>query len=374
MRSPWRPVDHPLAKKWLDDHVSALDLVHRAVARDRCYFPLVAHPNWATDDSPGQLIAVLIPHLSHCRTAAYMLITRAMCRLSEGDLPGFEQDITDTFLLARLLSQNPMLIDQLVAYQIDALAQRALQQASASDLLDAAAAPRLLALLDRLPPMPALARAIDHSERYSVLDFVCLVSYRGPSAIAILDAESTFSTQPGSTLAQYLLPINCNAALRIANAFLDRCVRALDQPTYLQQQAALAAIEKDLQDMNRNALRINLAERFVAMLMVSFTHINSTYEQSLVLHNLTILALQLRLYHLEHHAYPAALTDLSVPPATLFDAFADRPLVYRREGSGYLLYSVDRDGHDDGGLPRKLAKSGQTWDLVVHAQPQPQPK
>ena len=50
-------------------------------------------------------------------------------------------------------------------------------------------------------------------------------------------------------------------------------------------------------------------------------------------------------------SYPEALEllkseDLDELPQ---DIFSEAPLKYRREGTGYVLYSVGRDGEDDGG-------------------------
>ena len=37
------------------------------------------------------------------------------------------------------------------------------------------------------------------------------------------------------------------------------------------------------------------------------------------------------------------------------DPFSDRPLVYRRQADGYLLYSVGANGTDDGGVAAEWA-------------------
>ncbi len=67
---------------------------------------------------------------------------------------------------------------------------------------------------------------------------------------------------------------------------------------------------------------------------------------------LLICELGIRTYHSEHGRPPHRLADL-VPdylPAVPQDPFGDGPLVYRRNGQHYLLYSVGPDGRDDGGL------------------------
>jgi hypothetical protein len=44
------------------------------------------------------------------------------------------------------------------------------------------------------------------------------------------------------------------------------------------------------------------------------------------------------------------------------DPFDDQPIRYQRPEPGYLRYSVDVDGHDNGGRQRNEVKSGQPYD------------
>ena len=67
--------------------------------------------------------------------------------------------------------------------------------------------------------------------------------------------------------------------------------------------------------------------------------------------DLTKLAFALAAYRADHGSYPARLAELApkyvreVPK----DIFNDAELHYRREDKGYCLYSVGRNGKDDGG-------------------------
>lgn len=83
---------------------------------------------------------------------------------------------------------------------------------------------------------------------------------------------------------------------------------------------------------------------------------------------LLITALALHAYHLEHGAYPTALSELV--PAYLArvpdDPFAlSGPVRYRRNGAAFVLYSVGPDGKDDGGTPiRDTSKTGRSRYFV----------
>jgi hypothetical protein len=66
-----------------------------------------------------------------------------------------------------------------------------------------------------------------------------------------------------------------------------------------------------------------------------------------------LTALALQAWHAEHGGYPDNL-DALVPDylsKVPTDPFIDQPLHYRRDGQGYLLYSVGPDREDDGGRP-----------------------
>jgi hypothetical protein len=62
--------------------------------------------------------------------------------------------------------------------------------------------------------------------------------------------------------------------------------------------------------------------------------------------DLAILAFQL-----EHNRYPDRLDELvpSLLREIPVDPYCDKPLIYRREGDEYLLYSAGPNGVDDGG-------------------------
>ena len=86
--------------------------------------------------------------------------------------------------------------------------------------------------------------------------------------------------------------------------------------------------------------------------------------------DLARLAFALRRYKLAHGAYPAALSSL-VPdfvrelPA---DRFTSKPLLYRAEGNGCIIYSAGSNGQDDGGVkpaggPNAIAEGDIIWTL-----------
>jgi hypothetical protein len=96
---------------------------------------------------------------------------------------------------------------------------------------------------------------------------------------------------------------------------------------------------------------------------------------------LTRLAFALAAYHADNGLYPVSLANLvpeyirEVPR----DIFNDAEPRYRREGSGYLLYSVGSNGKDDGGRGFENGVRGdgcveKDWDDIVIRMPGPKQK
>lgn len=80
---------------------------------------------------------------------------------------------------------------------------------------------------------------------------------------------------------------------------------------------------------------------------------------------LTVTAIALKRYELRHQSTPATLATL-VPDflsAVPVDPMSGKPLCYRTNQTGYVLYSAGEDGVDDGGdpLPQAGSKATDMW-------------
>jgi hypothetical protein len=379
-RGPWRGADHPEWQAYVEANSAALALVHRAAACDRYYVPLIGSNGTMSGNGPGEVSAVLPSELLPYYYQARVLILRAMRKLGEGDATGFQEDLWAVLKLARLLSRRVTLQGRDNGYTCEELAQEALQCAAASDRLDRAAAERLLAALNALTPLPSPQKSFDLSERYVFLDQMCVLSQRGANGLpqmSSLDPANAAEARKDWVLRiweecrPYVEPIRCNSAMRRGNALFDGYIRALDEPAIRRQQAASAAIDRELVAFNSRGLLARSADPGVdamTALMPYLAYGPHLYWRTLVQRDLSEMALRLRLYGLDHGAFPEALADLGLPAAALNDRFSEQPLVYRRIGAGYILYSVGPDGKDDGGRTREEAKGMQGWDMVVRAE------
>jgi hypothetical protein len=67
---------------------------------------------------------------------------------------------------------------------------------------------------------------------------------------------------------------------------------------------------------------------------------------------------------------PAGLEELAPKylPSVPLDPFIGLPLHYRQLPKGYVVYSVDRDGRDDGGKEKpanRKSSDRNTYDLTI---------
>jgi hypothetical protein len=70
----------------------------------------------------------------------------------------------------------------------------------------------------------------------------------------------------------------------------------------------------------------------------------------------TRLGLRLIAYRQAKGGYPADMAAIDVadiPPDRRIDPFTGRALVYRRQGKGFILYSLGPDAKDDSGRARQ---------------------
>ena len=112
-----------------------------------------------------------------------------------------------------------------------------------------------------------------------------------------------------------------------------------------------------------------LGDMQVATQMFSYIHAEQKEDCAVQSkHNLQV-AFALAAFRRDHARYPAMLNDLS--PNYLKDVPADlftgKPLIYRPEPNGYLLYSVGLNGKDDGGRVENRDTRDDDIAIVVPA-------
>jgi hypothetical protein len=382
---------------WLAANEKPLTLLTEAAKRARRYDPLVGG-----ERTP--LIAILQPAITpyHGPGLVGALTARAMLRLSNAQFDGAWEDLLTCHRLARLVGQGPMLVDYLIGRTVDGRACLGEQAFSGHTCLTAARLRKMREDLDRLPPMPPLAERIDVGERLDFLNIVSdfsrhdrasLLQIASGADLELLGAEKL--RRAAEAIANYSADtrVDWGIPLRVGNSWFDRIADAYRKPTGIRRQQALDKIAADFQKLRAMAGDVasldqamgvdptrSLSERLGQVVLIMFwpsTAVEFDLEAAPAMtFELTRLAFALAEYRADHGAYPVKLAELApryvrqVPK----DIFNDAELRYRRENKGYRLYSVGRNGRDDGGRGVENGRRAEgaeknDWDDLVIRMP-----
>jgi hypothetical protein len=198
-----------------------------------------------------------------------------------------------------------------------------------------------------------------------------------PSAALVLFGKASDNPFVG-WFDQYFLPrsaVNWDDALLLGNKQFDKAAAAARHPTVLARRRALEQLKQEgnsLKSRVMGELAKAIAREdmgaFMGRLLSALLVRGLTFEaadQGETQEMVGRLAFSLAAYRADHGTYPDSLGALVPRYASRVpsDPFTEQPLRYRREGSGFLLYSVGHNGVDDGSRTVDSQPPGD--DLVV---------
>ncbi len=136
------------AQKLIDQGKNSLKYLHRGAKLARC--------DWSLDYEDG--VNLLLPHAGKARALAQLAALRARSEFEKGDAKAGVADVVAMLHLARHVQTDPILIDQLVGYAIEAIAAQAAAPylPGAKDALG-----DLTTTVDGLPARTPLARSLE---------------------------------------------------------------------------------------------------------------------------------------------------------------------------------------------------------------------
>ncbi len=378
LKAPWSKQEHPLLAAWLVANEKPLRLVVEASRRSKFFDPLVI-------DQKSTLLAALIPLVQFERQLTKALVARATLQLHGEKTAAAWQDLLAAHRLARLSGRGPTLVQALVADSCDASACSGDQVLLQSTRLTAAELMRMREDLARLPPLPDTTEKVDRGERFMYLDAVRFVATKGLSSLAQLTGggEKTIAESALDLAGRGL--IDWNVPLREGNSWYDRLVQAIRKPSEADRVAAFHKIDGDLRLLveQRKGWKLALltsprqeaSQRvgnvFVFLFLPAISSVSNAEHRVAMNFELTKLAFSLSAYRADHGEYPAKLDELSPKYAAEIprDVFTAEKLHYRRDGDGYLLYSVGSNQIDDGGRSSADDQEGRGWDDIVVRMP-----
>jgi hypothetical protein len=360
---PWSHKEFPVLAGWLDVNAKPLEIICTGADRSRFFEPIIVKPN-------GSLLDALdIMDMTGFRCAVQLLRLRAMLHVADGKIDNAWRDLLVCHRLARLEGQK--------AFLVDGLAARGLEQKACdgdvalvyyahptSEKLDQFH--RELLELSGMPPVESCFLG----ERLFSLDFLRGVAAGDPRAVNL--CGGFFHEDRSKAARSKLLAdrrIDWDVVFRAYNSRLDEVEQAWHQPTIFRKHEALMRLGEtasvaanrvnDPKVLTKFLLpetsNLELSRQLAEILLDSgdFSSAGYAWAEAITTAKaqLTNFAFALASFHNDHAAYPRSLAELSpnylseVPK----DPCSDREFLYRPRGNGYLLYSVGRNGKDDGG-------------------------
>ena len=354
-QDPWKRADAPALYQWIVQNEHPLLLVQQASYRPRLYIPTYLDVSGMEKADP-RVLSMILTGVEELREIARILRLRAMLRLGEGDVQGAHEDLMTIHRLARLAGQSPVLVTRLVACALEGIACSADSVMAHHGQLTSASAIAMRAELERLPPLPGMAEAMDVGERFCFLDVAQAMAYGGVDALSRLDDQGIriaglWAKIPTGTA------INFDVAMRMGNETFDRVVACLEEPDVTKRAELAADIERELQEYSdritdpkslalaffggrvRDELGQRAGEVLLSLLLPSITTGDRAHLRTKMRTDFARLAYALAAYRADHQRYPASL-ELLVPkyidrvPLNPFSGVAPQ---YQLHEDGYSL-------------------------------------
>lgn len=291
-------------------NADALALLHAVQPMKACRYPI----DFTVANEHRHM-----PHLNPIRKADRFLTTEAMMRADEGKIDAAVVSLEDSVKLAQSLANEPLIISQVVRFYCNRRNIGVLERLLSKTALPDDALVRLAPAFTSIDN-PAYIRRAMIGERCDTVNTI--------------QHMFTFST-----LWDFI-----GLQDRFLLAYLDQSGRLLDA-AHGDYPAGLD-VAHSLEERFDDSIQAD-ASAFVAGLAGISTRDAEMCADS----RCAVAALGVERYRLAHGELPQKLDELvplylkTVPT----DPFDGQPLRYRKLANGYVVYSVCKDGHDDGG-------------------------
>jgi hypothetical protein len=319
---PWP--DLQAAEKLLEQYADSLRRLHEAAESGR-------PARYPADFALG--VNMTLDYIQPLRTGARLLALEAHVRAHQGDARGAARSIYATFMLADSLKQEQILIAQLVRYAIDGMARKVLQrQLPAVDFSDED--------LDRLQ---AHLRAVDYSDGVQR-------AMMGERVMGIAAINNPAADPSGELAAAAWGPFR-NANLATYLKYMSRIIAATKRPLPQARQET-ERIDGDIQAAVSGGSGLSSPGHIMTALLISgLGGVMDAATRGNASNRATDAVIAVERFRSENARLPKRLQEL-VPdylPQVPVDPFDGQPLRYVVRGDEYIIYSVGRDGIDDGG-------------------------
>jgi hypothetical protein len=313
---------------------SVFPLLEEASLRPACRFPV----DWAAG------FEARFPHLAQIRLATRLLTAKALVDSSAGNSAQTVTDIATIIRMANQIAPEPILISQLVRIAcLSVIFQyfpTVLENASFDSTQSRALYDALASAKDRTPYVHAM-----EGERCSGIFAFGFIRRKNPIELI---SPSSDDGNPGTRAF-----IRCWPVIRV----IWEPLLKLDEVHYLKfMQREITIAAQPYRKAYKQYKILDDDRPWYALVSVIippvFSQPHAKEDQLIAEAAVMQGALALRAYQIEHGQYPDSLAQLRAGGGWEIesDPFSGKDLIFRRQGNGYILYSVGPNFKDDGGL------------------------
>ena len=339
-REPWDDADMALARDLLNEAEEVIDLLKKAAAMKRCRFPI---------DYDGPAYAVLLPHLRRMQQMARVMSFSARTHLVEGKAKDAVDDCVTLLRMSRATRGQSILITRLVEIAVASMAHKRLQQVMDKLELPDGVLRKLERELADFDDRKPFVRSMQ-GERCMGIDLVTQMA-KDPTVLQrVMGKKPTLGDR---LKAMFARPMVHAMGVRYL-AVMGKYVVYAGKPWH-EVKEKVAEVDEEIRKAKRdpnNAL--------VAALTPALGKAAKANDAGIARGGCARIAVALRRFRLKHKRYPDKLAAL-VPEFLKKlpkDPFSGRDYVYRREGKGFVVYSVGGNGIDDDGDDQRATDLG----------------
>lgn len=328
-----------------DSVTNALSIIEDGTRRSSCRFDY--------DYNAG--FNMLLPNLSNMRDTIRIIGVKS-CLLAEAGRPDAAWQLAQTQLrLADAMRDEPILISQLVRFASIRISCQTIQKIS-----------------EVAPPNPDRYRSIEST----LSDF----EDRKPLILS-LDGERLLGGEWAFNMLKKGLVGELSASTGTEPGFGEVMLRFYSafKPLSLADHAAYVRIMGDytrlVQSGNSDGHSANEASAMIkkveetrsrlyvitSILEPAIGRVNELYSELIAQMRITRAGLALLQEMKAQGVFPETIEKLQLE--NLNDPFSSKPLRYKHQGQGFILYSIGPDQKDNGGSP-KQKKQKEDWDIV----------
>jgi len=346
-----------IAERWLQEHNDALELIIEGSRKP--YY-------WRTYESggekPDEMIGVRLPYLADFRGLVYSLRWRARLSAGQGRYKDAFEDIKSCYRLGRHLRGDKFLIEQLVGIAVEAIAVQTFRDILSQYQIDSAT---LVALQKDFEQIIASENFVISLklEKMMLYDAIqrCFTTDRighGHLYLPRIEQLRQFVSQQVDSLEHFTTILH--ALFTHPNKYQSREM-ADRYYAFFEKMARKtpAQIHTEGIDIEQQAMEIIKGNLLLEIFAPALGRINEISHRNKTEVQATLTTLAILRYKQTIGAYPNSLEELltagyikEIP----IDSYSDKPLVYKKKGDDFILYSVGPNCVDDGGQSGKDGK------------------